>query len=220
MDLSTLSNTEQAQLSELLRKLQPAAAESAEPERKRRARGAAEIKYLTEDEIEALFRAIDSPRDRAIFRIAYHRGLRASEIGALQLADYLVRDDRLIIRRKKGSAGGEYHLCAAEVRALRAWLKVRGTEPGPLFPSRRGQGISQQMLDVLVKRYGAAAGLAREKCHMHSLKHSCGTHLLNKGESIEDVQDHLGHRNVANTLIYARFTNQRRMARDRRLRDW
>lgn len=218
LDLSQLGASEQAVLAQLLLKLHPAPDVKTKPAKK--ARKTDSIKYFTEDEIERFFKVISNPRDRAMLRVAYHRGLRASEVGSLQLSDYLIRDDRLIVRRLKGSAGGEYHLCKSEVKALKDYLKVRGMEPGTLFPSRLGRGLTQQALDKLVKRYGAAAGLPREKCHMHALKHSCGTHLLNKGESIEDVQDHLGHRQVANTLVYARYTNKRRHERDRRLRDW
>ena len=177
-------------------------------------------KYLTPDEIARLFSVIASPRDRAIFRLAYHRGLRAGEIGRLQLADFRPREERLYVHRLKGSISGEYRLCDNELRALRAWLRLRGAAPGPLFLSRRGRGISQQMLDVLMKRYGALAAIPQAKRHMHALKHSCGTHLLERGESLEDVQDHLGHANIQNTLIYARFTNPRRQAREQRLRHW
>ncbi len=180
----------------------------------------APILYLTEEEIDRLFGVITSIRDRAIFRIGYHRGLRAREIGMLQLADYSAKQDRLTFDRLKGSTGGEYHLCSSEVRALRAWLRERGGEPGPLFPSRRGRPISQQMLDVLMKKYCRMAGIPRDRAHFHVLKHSCATHLLNRGESIEDVQDHLGHRNIQNTLVYAKITSSRRQARDRRLREW
>lgn len=176
-------------------------------------------KFLTQDEIRRLFRVVKDPRDAAIFRVAYHRGLRASEIGLLNLGD-LQRSGKLSVTRKKGSFGGLYKICQSEARALKAWLDVRGDHPGPLFPSRRGSPISQQMLDVLIKRYGALAGIPREKCHMHSLKHSCATHLLEKGESIEDVRDHIGHTNIQNTLIYAKFTNPRRQARDKRLKKW
>jgi len=184
------------------------------------ARAKPEKKHLTRDELDRFFAAISNPRDKAIFRVAYHRGLRASEIQSLRFEDLRLREDRIEFARKKGSTGGLYHLCASELKALKAWLRIRGTEPGPLFLTREKKGISQQMLDVLMKRYGAAAAIPREKCHVHALKHSCATHLLERGESIEDVQDHLGHRNIQNTLIYAAFTNQRRQARDKRLRDW
>ena len=76
------------------------------------------------------------------------------------------------------------------------------------------------MQDKLVKQFGPLAGIPPEKCHVHCLKHSCGTHLLARGESLEDVQDHLGHRSIQSTQEYAKFTSPRRQARDKRLRDW
>jgi type 1 fimbriae regulatory protein FimB len=217
LDVSKLNQEDLAALAGLLSKM----GTPAEASKPRRRRGApSPVKYLTEEEVQRLFAVIKSPRDYAIFRLAYHRGLRAREIGRLQLSDYRPREERIQVFRLKGSRSGEFHLTKNEVKALRRWLAVRGDRPGPLFPSSRGKGISQQMLDVLMKRYGAAAGIPEEKRHMHALKHSCGTHLLARGENIEDVRDHLGHVNIQNTLIYAQITNTRREERDRRLRDW
>ena len=178
-------------------------------------------KFLTEAEIERLFSAIRSPRDLAIFRLAYHRGLRASEVGMLQLSDYRPNAKRLYVHRLKGSHDGEYLVTANEARALSAWLKVRGPLPGPLFPSNRKTGIDRRMLDVLMKRYGAAADLPADKRHFHVLKHSCGTHLLSdRGLDVAEVQDHLGHADIRNTMIYARITNRRRDEVARRLESW
>jgi integrase len=177
--------------------------------------------FLTEDEVARLFAAIDTPRDTAIFRIAYHRGLRASEIGNLQLADYDARGRRLTVKRLKRSRGGTYSLTDNESRALNAWLKVRGSEPGPLFTSNRGTGIKRGMLDVLMKRYGVAAKLPADKRHMHALKHSCATHLLSTHRlDVAVVQDHLGHANIQNTMRYARITNARREEVADKLRKW
>ena len=58
-----------------------------------------ELKYLSEQQIEALFRVIKSPRDRAMFRLMYHRGLRASEPGLLDLGDWHDEDASLFLRR-------------------------------------------------------------------------------------------------------------------------
>lgn len=190
------------------------------PQAPKRRRSDPDLQYLTAEELDRFFSVIDSPRNLAMFRVAYHRGLRATEIGMLQLADWDTTADRLRVRRLKGSRGGEFHLTKREVKALRSWLKVRGAAPGPLFPSRVGKPISQQMLDRWMKHYGALAGIPPEKRHCHVLKHSCGTHLLERGENIEDVQDHLGHKNIQNTMLYAKITNRRRQERDRRLRDW
>jgi site-specific recombinase XerD len=216
MTAETLGPSDIAALRQLLAKAEAAAEER--PKRKARKKDA--VKYLSEEQLEQFFAVIKSPRDTAIFRLIYHRGLRASELGTLQLADWNRERDRIRFTRLKGSHGGEYHLTSREVRVLRAWLKVRGLEPGPLFPSRNHKGISQQMLDVLMKKYGRQAGLPTELCHVHALKHSCATHLLNRGESIEDVQDHLGHANIQNTMLYAKVTGKRRSLRDQRLREW
>lgn len=215
IDTSVLGTAEQ--LAALLAKMQLMPA-TAPAKRKRKFGQVDKIKYLTEAQTEAFFRVIQSPRDKAIFRVIYHRGLRASEVGTLQLTDYNVRDGRITFARKKGSIGGEYHLTKIEVRALNAWIKVRGNEPGPLFPSRNGTAISQQMLDVLMKKYCAQAGIPRELAHTHALKHSCATHLLALGETRESVQDHMGHRSSKSTDCYMKFTSRR--DRERRVINW
>jgi site-specific recombinase XerD len=181
------------------------------------------IKYLTEEELTRLFAVIESPRDRAIFRLAYHRGLRASEVGLLQVADYRADRGRLYVHRLKCGAvdtSGEYILTDAEVKALRSWLKDRGNEAGPIFLSRNGLAISRKMLDVLMKDYCEAAKIHVDKAHFHALRHSCATGLLERGEDIADVQDHLGHANIANTAIYAKITNKRRDGSGKRLKNW
>jgi type 1 fimbriae regulatory protein FimB/type 1 fimbriae regulatory protein FimE len=162
---------------------------------------------------------IDSTRDRAIFRVAYHAGLRASEVGLLELRDYDPRTERLSVTRLKGSHSGEHHLCREESRVLHAWLKVRGKLPGILFPSNRRQGIDRTTLAKLMMKYGAMAGIPRKLCHFHILKHSCGTHLLEKGFGIEQVQDWMGHVNVQSTLVYAKITNRRRQQMAEELKD-
>ena len=178
------------------------------------------VKYLNTEEIKALFGVITDARDRAIFRVVYHRVLRASEVKLLELSDYRQRDGRLYVRRLKGSKSGEYPLFDEERRALNLWLKKRGTSAGPLFPSRRHHGISRWALDELMKKYCRIAGVAEEKAHMHALKHSSGTHYHARTGDVAATQDHLGHRNIQNTMIYVDITNRRRDELAERNHDW
>src|ERR1035437_2582843 len=69
-----------------------------------------ESMYLQPEEIRALFDCIESRRDRAIFRITYHHGLRAHEVGLLQMSNYRDRDGLLYIHRGKGSISREHRL--------------------------------------------------------------------------------------------------------------
>jgi integrase len=178
-------------------------------------------KYLEIEEIRALFSVIKSKRDRAIFRVSYHRGLRAHEVGLLQMADFRDRDGVLFVRRGKGSISREHSLCDEELRSLRAWLKERGTYPGPLFPSRQGRkGITRIRLDQLMKEYCKLARIPGDKAHMHALKHSCGTHLAERGATAAEIQDWLGHRDSSSTDIYLHFSRRRRARVTDAHRDW
>lgn len=178
---------------------------------------AGSLQYLSEDELAALFRSIDSARDTALFEIAWHRGLRASEVGLLQLSDLRLSASRLHVHRLKRGNSGEYLLTDREMRALRRWLTVRGSAPGPLFTSRNNRGIGRRRLDQLMKVYGARAGLPESKRHFHCLRHTAGT-LLSEKADLADVKDHLGHRDIRSTLVYVKVRNRRRTELGERLK--
>lgn len=173
------------------------------------------IKYLTEDESSRLLARVakfGDVRDIAIWNVAYYRGLRASEVGMLQVEDYSQKDGRLFVHRLKGSASGQYKLSPTEIKVLNKWLKVRGTEPGPLFWSYRNhkRGIARRRLDQLMRKYAEFAELPKDKWHFHVLKHSIASHLLSSGADLMDVKDWLGHRSLRSTLVYAKTTSRRR----------
>ena len=158
-------------------------------------------KHLNPKELKAFFAAITDPRDRAMFTVAYWRGLRASEIGKLTVAAFDAKSGRLKFQRLKGSRGGNDLLSPAELKALRAWLKVRGTKPGPLFPSNRGTGISRFQVWILAKQYAAAAGITR-RFHPHMLKHGIATHLVSLDVPALKIQRWMGHKSINSTLVY------------------
>jgi site-specific recombinase XerD len=61
------------------------------------------------------------------------------------------------------------------------------------------------MIQHLFAHYAKAAGINTR--NIHTLRHSIAVHLLEAGRGIVYVADHLGHRNIRNTRVYAQITN-------------
>ncbi len=179
-----------------------------------------ELKHLSAQQIEAFFRAVKSPRDKALFMLMYHRGLRATEPGLMDLSDWDPDDVSVWVRRLKGSKSARYPLLPAEERAVRGWIKVRGIAAGPLFTSRKhGSRLGRIQVFRLMRKYCELAGIAADLAHPHAMKHSCGHHLVDQGVPIVIVQSWLGHRNIQNTMIYVGADTAVK-AETAKLRDW
>lgn len=76
------------------------------------------ITFLTQDEVRRLFAAIDGKRDRTLFRLAYHHGLRASEVSLLLRDDLNRKQGRIFIHRVKGSIAKAYPIEPDDLRRI------------------------------------------------------------------------------------------------------
>ncbi|SRR5712691_6802943 len=94
-----------------------------------------EITSLTQDEVRRLFGVITGKRDRALFQLAYHHGLRASEVSLLQRDDVHAKQGRIYIPRVKGSIAKTYPLQPEDLRLVRAYLRSRADDSPYLFIS-------------------------------------------------------------------------------------
>ncbi|GIX08050.1 MAG: integrase [Candidatus Poribacteria bacterium] len=171
--------------------------------------------YLTQDEMRRLLNAIPTntlqgKRDKALFYLAYRHGLRASEVGLLLRDDLDFKRLRITIRRLKNGHGGSYPLAPELARLLKAYLRARKDDSPYLFISNRGTPIHRTTLHVLMRKYGALAGIPESKRHFHCLRHSAGTHFLEATGDIAFVQDWLGHRKIQSTQVYAKVTSKYR----------
>jgi type 1 fimbriae regulatory protein FimB len=166
--------------------------------------------FLTEAEMANFLKAArkgrHSIRNFAMLLLTFRHGLRVSELINMRMADVDLDSGRLFVRRLKGSLSTSQPLEGDEIRALRAWLRLRIKAPcsnSPLvFLSERGP-MTRQAFNYICAEVGKRAGLSI-KVHPHMLRHSCGFALANKGSDTRLIQDYLGHRNLRNTEIYTR----------------
>jgi integrase len=110
------------------------------------------IKFLTTDELKRLITVTNDKRDKAIFVTSYRHGLRASEVGLLQINDVDFKCLRIAIHRLKGSRSGTYPMHLDEARILKSYVRSRDDSSPYLFLSNRGTPIQRVMLHYLMRR--------------------------------------------------------------------
>lgn len=147
-------------------------------------------------------------RDRAILELLYATGCRASELSNLKRHD-LDMQQRQIRCHGKGDKQRLVPLGDQAINVVREYLDderpmlAAAIEPPPpwVILSRRGRRLRREAIWELVKKYALRAG-APASISPHTMRHSFATHLLAGGADLRQVQELLGHANIATTQIY------------------
>ena len=142
-------------------------------------------------------------RDTAVMELLYGCGLRISELASLKWADVDL-EERWIIVLGKGDKERRVPFGGCAQRALEQ-LRIQYGEPKLHVFVGRGAGGGEKPLTVrtihrIVTALAKRAGL--EGVTPHVLRHSCATHLLERGASLKFVQEFLGHESLSTTQIY------------------
>lgn len=170
-------------------------------------------RHLTQGELTALINAcLDNTkagaRDLAIIAVGYACGLRRAEIAALDLADYNVGDQTLLVRFGKGNKKRIVPIAGSTIDALQDWIYLRGAQPGPLFVRiRRGDhpqagGLTDQAIYSILQSRAKQAGV--KAFSPHDLRRTFAGDLLDAGADISTVQKLMGHSDVSTTADYDR----------------
>ena len=179
-------------------------------------------KALTEAEVEALLGAVTGVdaaalRDRAILETLYATGLRISELVGLDLGTVDL-EEGFLRAFGKGARERIVPVGHAARAAIEAWLPARAlvlararrgrADADALFVNPRGGRLTRQGCWKIVAAYGLRAGLGG-RLSPHVLRHSCATHMVDRGADLRVVQELLGHASVSTTQIYTKVTQSR-----------
>ena len=68
--------------------------------------------------------------------------------------------------------------------------------------------MTRRSVDRLVKKYGRLARIKLSKAHAHNLRHLYAFSLVERGLTLDEIADLLGHTDINTTRIYSRKTKK------------
>lgn len=172
---------------------------------------------LTDDEIARLRSHLQgaNPRDRALFEVGVNCGLRVSEMVALNVGQVWQYDAPVsaleLVRTKRN-----HHrrvpvnrIAKASLSALISYKRAmneRLDHDAPLFCNQDGHRLSVRGVSMILR------GVYREmklpgKVTVHSLRRTFATVMLNRGATLREIQELLGHQSLATTQQYLSVTD-------------
>lgn len=146
-------------------------------------------------------------RDVAILRLLYDVALRRGEVVSLDLEHLDLETGTVSILGKGRTERVALTLPEPTKAALRSWLLIRGTDPGPLFPNfdRARKTVENRLTGRSVARLVAEVGRLAGLGHVrpHGLRHSAITEALalTRGD-VRAVQRFSRHRDLRVLTVY------------------
>lgn len=144
-------------------------------------------------------------RDVAILRLLFDLALRRGEVVSLDLADLDLEAGTVAVLGKGRTQRTKLTLPKPTKAALEHWLLLRGSTPGPLFPSfdraQKGTRLTGRSVARLVAEVGRLAGLGTVR--PHGLRHAAITEALTltRGD-VRAVQRFSRHRDLRVLTVY------------------
>ena len=148
-------------------------------------------------------------RDYAICQMLYTYGVRGGQVRALRLQDIDWATDRIFFKALKHGKDSLLPLASEVGQSLLDYLQnarppsiyqeVFLTTRAPYHPLPNSSTLS-----VIVSRHICTAGIKSHSKGAHVFRHSFATRMLQKGHSLKEIADVLGHRHLGTTFIYTK----------------
>ena len=171
---------------------------------------------LSRDEVRRILEAVRLPVYRACLTTIYACGLRLLEGAHVQVPD--VDSTRMLVHiHGKGKQDRYVSLPEALVPMLRTYWRTHRSSTW-LFPAPTRRGLTHSLahnggpvtrssLQSAFRRALQRSGITK-RAHVHTLRHSYATHLLEAGVNLRIIQEALGHRSARTTQIYTHLTRE------------
>ena len=161
-------------------------------------------RFLTKEEIRKLLNAISNWKHRLMIEFLYGSGLRVSELINIKVKDLNLEKDFGFVRNGKGGKDRLIVIPFIVKEKIKNLIKIENlNEENFIFLSNRGSKYHVRSLQQIVKKASKKSKIKDWKeIHPHTLRHSFATHLIESGNSINEIQSVLGHKSPETSMIY------------------
>lgn len=165
-------------------------------------------RVLTKEELSTFFNVCDNFKFRTIFMLVYGSGLRIGEVANLRVEDIDSKNMRIFVRAGKGNKERYTILPKQSLDMLREyWRKYRQHKRrGRIFLSESGKAITVGVIREHFRKYRRKAKI-NEKATVHTLRHNFATDLIERGATLIQVKELMGHSNIRSTMEYVHVAN-------------
>jgi site-specific recombinase XerD len=162
--------------------------------------------HFSQEEIGAMISVTGNVKHKLLISVAYAAGLRRSEIRDLLITNIDLKKNRLLVKDAKGGKD-RYTVLSGHLHKLLKKYLLEYQPAKYLFEgARKGKKYSESSMANVLKKAAKGAGI-RRRVHLHMLRHSFATHLLEQGHDIRYVQELLGHENIKTTQRYTHIVS-------------
>ena len=160
---------------------------------------------LTIDEVFQLINAAKTRKSRLMLNLLYATGMRVSELSNLKKQDLYYDEGIGTIRQAKGKKDRQFRIPENLKGELMDFCASNDNEY--VFSGKKGK-LSTRNIYNIVNLTAKRAGI-KKSVHPHTLRHSYGTHSLEKGVDLRTIQIFLGHERLDTTELYLTISSER-----------
>ena len=160
---------------------------------------------LSRNEVSHILSCLSNPKHRCMISLIYSAGLRRSEL--LNLTPKDIISERMLVRIMGKGRKCRYSLLSEKLlKDLREYFKEYRPQKWLFEGEKPGEQYSASALVKVLKEAASRAGI-KHRVHVHMLRHSFATHLLEQGTDLRTLQELLGHNDIKTTSIYLHVTS-------------
>lgn len=161
-------------------------------------------KALSLEDVRALVKSTQNPRDRGIILTIGIAGLRRSEVSNLKVGNVDFKASEIFVEMGKGRKDRIVVMDDELAEALKVWLIYRESmhpKTDYLFCNLHGTaGLKPDRIYFIVKNAAKKTGV--KNAFPHRLRHSAATFMHESGMDILDIKEQLGHESISTTEGY------------------